>query len=218
MKIYSLIGFLLLLGSCSSIRYVEYDVDRSVNFKKYKTYAWIPSPDAPYKDLRYDNHIIENNIKAFAADNISGKGLRLSIDSPDLLFYYDLQIEKGTHQIQVPIYAHPQNFMPPIFPINPMVPGLGQLQQQQQAMMQQQLLQQQLMQQQMMMQPPQIIGYETRQIPFKDGTLTIIAIDRSTNRMVWRGWSESCIIDPRTYRETLPEKINRIFHRFPNTK
>lgn len=218
MRLIYAVLILLFLSSCSSIRYVEYDIDRSVDFKKYKTYAWIPSPDEPYKDLRYDNHIIENNIKAYAADNIIGKGLRLSIDSPDLLFYYDLQIEKGTHQIQVPIYSHPQNFMPPILSINPMMPGLGQTPEQQRALMQQQLLQQQMMQQQMMLQPPQIIGYETRQIPFKDGTLTIIAIDRNTNRMVWRGWSESCIIDPANYRETLPVKINRIFNRFPSVK
>jgi hypothetical protein len=209
---------LLWLSSCTSIRYVEYDMDRSVDFKQYKTYAWIPSPDVPYKDLRYDNHIIENNIKAYSADNIIAKGLRLSVDSPDLLFYYDLQIEKGTRTMQVPIYSHPQNFMAPIMPINPMVPGIGQTPAQQQLLMQQQLMQQRMLQQQMMMQPPQIIGYETRQIPFKDGTLTIIAIDRVSNRMVWRSWSESCIIDPSNYRETLPVKINRMFNRFPTTK
>lgn len=208
----------ILFSACSSIRYVEYDLDRSVNFKQYKTYAWIPSPDAPYKDLRYDNHIIENNIKAYAADNIMAKGLRLSVDSPDLLFYYDLQIEKGVHTSKVPIYSHPQNVMPPILPINPMVPGIAQTPAQQQALLQQQLLQQQMLQQQLMMQPPQIIGYETRQIPFKDGTLTIIAIDRNTNRMVWRGWSESCIIDPANYRQTLPVKINRMFNRFPSVR
>jgi len=197
---------------------VEYDVDRSVNFKQYNTYAWIPSPDVPFKDLRYDNHIIENNIKEYAADNITQKGLRLNVDSPDLLFYYDLQIEKGTHQMQVPIYAHPQNLMPSIMSINPMAPVLGQIGAQQQDFMQQQLMQQQFLQQQIMMQPPQIIGYETRQIPFKDGTLTIVAIDRKTNRMVWRGWSESCIINASNYRETLPVKINRIFNRLPQSR
>jgi hypothetical protein len=102
----AIICFVVALASCSSIRYVKYDMDRRVDFNRYKTYAWIPSPDVPYKDLRYDNHIVENNIKAFAADNIIKKSLRLSVDSPDLLFYYNLQIDKGAHLIQVPIYLH----------------------------------------------------------------------------------------------------------------
>lgn len=210
---------LLSLFSCTTIKYVEYDIDKSVNFKTYKTYAWIPSSDIPYKDLRYDNHIVENNIKNFSADNLLEKGLILNIDSPDLMFYYDLQIEKGTHTIQVPIYSHPQNFMPPILPINPAIPGSFERLPNQQQLLQQQMLQQQLQQQQfILMQPPQIVGYETRQIPFKDGTLTIIAIDRKTSRMIWRGWSESCIINPADYKETLPIKINRIFNQFPTIR
>lgn len=202
---------LALLASCSSIRYVEYDLDKSVNFSRLKTYAWLPSPDQQYADQRYDNQIIENNIKLYAAQAINAKGLRLSLDSPDVLFFYDLQIEKGTHTLQMPIYSHPHNFMPPPPPImfNPNMTGA------------QQLAQQQLMQQQWAMQqwmPPQIIGYETRQIPFKNGTLTIIGIDRKTNRMVWRGWAESCVTDPTTYSDNLERKIHVIFRSFPGVK
>lgn len=201
---------LISLLSCSSIRYVEYDLDKSANFSRLKTYAWLPSPDHQYSDQRYNNQIIENNIKVYAAQAINAKGLKLNVDSPDVLFFYDLQIEKGTHTYQSPIYSHPHNFMPPPPPLmfNPGLTG------------EQQLAQQQMMQQQWAMQqwiPPQIIGYETRQIPFKNGTLTIIAIDRTTNRMVWRGWAESCVTDPTNYRDNLERKILTIFRSYPGT-
>jgi hypothetical protein len=196
--------------SCSSIRYVEFDVDKSINFKKFKTYAWVPSHDQQYADQRYNNQIIENNIKSYAATAIVAKGLVLNVDSPDILFFYDLQIEKGTHTVQTPIYSHPHNFMPP--PMMPMQPGV---------LPNQQLAQQQMMQQQWMMQQwmtPQIIGYETRQIPFKNGTLTVVAIERATNRMIWRGWSESCVTDPLNYRDNLERKIQLIFRNFPTVR
>jgi hypothetical protein len=195
--------------SCSTISNVAYDMDRSVNFKKLDTYAWSPSYDMEFVDKRYNNHIIESNIKFYAQKSIVAKGLTLSADSPDVLFFYDLQIEKGTYTNQYPIYAHPQNFMPPMLPL---VPGISA---------QQILTQQQIAQQQMMLSPwsqPQIIGYETRQVPFKNGTLTVVAIERATNRMIWRGWAESCILDPVNYQNNLEEKIARIFERFPSTR
>lgn len=197
--------------SCSSIRHIEYDIDKSINFNKLNTYAWLPSQDQQYVDQRYNNQIIENNIKMYAADALTKKGLKLSIDSPEVLFFYDLQIEKGTYSIQTPIYSHPHNFIPPPPPIM-FNPGLTP---DQQAIRQQQMQQQWAMQQWM---PPQIIGYETRQIPFKTGTLTIIAIDRKTNRMVWRGWAESCVTDPTNYRDNLERKIHVIFRSYPGVR
>lgn len=205
------LSFMIMMLSCNSIRYVEYDIDKSVNFSRLKTYAWLPSPDHQYADQRYNNQIIENNIKVYAAQAIKSKGLYLNVDSPDVLFFYDLQIEKGVHTLQSPIYSHPHNFMPPPPPLffNPNITG------------EQQLAQQQLMHQQWAMQqwmPPQIIGYETRQIPFKNGTLTIIAIDRKTNRMIWRGWAESCVTDPSNYRDNLERKIQVIFNSYPSNR
>jgi hypothetical protein len=195
--------------SCSTISNVAFDVDKSINFKKLDTYAWLPSYDMQFVDKRYNNQIIENNIKVYAQKSIVAKGLSLSVDSPDVLFFYDLQIEKGTYTRQYPIYAHPQNFVPPIMP-----PMLGMS-------AEQMLAQQQMMQQQMMWQQwsqPQIIGYETRQIPFKTGTLTVVAIERATNRMIWRGWAESCILDPVNYQNNLEKKVALIFERFPQTR
>jgi hypothetical protein len=213
MRKIAIIATVAFVASCSTIKSVDYDIDRSVNFRKYKTYAWIPSQDVPYKDQRYNNQIVENNIKSFSSASLTSKGLQLNVDTPDLLFYYDLQIEKGEHTMQVPIYAHPHNFAPPPPMMMPMHPGMNG----QQMLMQQQMMQQQMMMQQQWMPGPQIIGYETRRIPFKNGTLTIVCIERKTNRMIWRGWSESSITDPRTYRENLERKISLIFNRFPNT-
>jgi hypothetical protein len=199
----------LFAVSCSSIRNVAYDVDKSINFKKLNTYAWSPSKDMEFVDKRYNNQIIENNIKFYAEKSIRAKGLVLNVDSPDVLFFYDLQIEKGNYTNQYPIYSHPQNFMPPMMPLLPAIST-------EQIVAQQQMMQQQMMWQQWSQ--PQIIGYETRQVPFKNGTLTVVAIERATNRMIWRGWAESCILDPVDYQNNLEKKIALIFEHFPQTR
>jgi hypothetical protein len=214
---------LTIFASCGSTRQIGSDHDKTANFNAYRSYAWIPQPDVNYKDNRYNNQIIENNIKHYTGNALSTIGLRLDTAKPDLLFSYELEIEKGERTADVPIYSHPHNFN--MFwgnPMNPMMHGFNPMMDPLMGPMANQWVNPfGTMMNPMMMNnfwappPPMIVGYRTRQIPFKEGTVIITAIDRKKNRMVWRGWGISCIMDPYNFKRELEDKVNEIFKRYP---
>jgi hypothetical protein len=65
---------IILATSCSTISKVAYVFDRSINFKKLKTYAWSASYEMEFVDKRYNNHIIESNIKFMRKNQYRQKG------------------------------------------------------------------------------------------------------------------------------------------------
>ena len=208
-----------LLASCAPARRIDYDYDKTVNFGKYRTFAWMPQAQAAYKDNRYQNEIIDNNIKTYVAKHFEAMGLKLDKRKPDLLLSYDLQVEKGEYTQEIPIYQqlavgmmnpwmngaqaigwnHPMNFQ---FWGQPgmVVPG-GMA-----------------MAPGMWMPPPQVVGYRTRQVPFKNGTLVVSAHTKYENRLIWRGWAVSCLMNPAEYKEELNEKTKELVDTYPLNK
>lgn len=212
-----------LLSSCVASKQIGSDYDKTANFGAYKTYAWIPQPDVTYKDNRYNNQIIENNIKYYTGNALSNIGFRLDTSKPDLLFSYELEIEKGERTSDVPVYSHPHNFN--MFwgnPLNPVMHGFNPLMDPAVMTIRNQwvnpfgnAIHPAMMNNFWAPPPPMIVGYRTRQIPFKQGTVVITVIDRKKNRMVWRGWGASCIMDPYNFKSELEAKVNAIFKRYP---
>jgi hypothetical protein len=213
-----------LTVSCGTAKRIGADYDKTVNFQKFTSYAWIPQQNISYKDSRYNNQIIENNIKLYACSTLQNIGLRLDTSKPDLLLSYDLEIEKGERTTEVPIYSHPHNFnMFAGNPMNPMMIGFNPALDPRNGM----LMNQQFnpfggvgmgMNNFWAPPPPMIVGYRTKQIPFKEGTVVITAVDRKTNRLVWRGWGASCIMDPYEFKKELEDKIQEMFEKYPTNK
>lgn len=213
---------IFLFTSCTSTMVVGSDYDKSINFNKFKSYAWIPQPDVVYKDKRYNNQIIENNIKYYADSAMKNIGFVIDTIDPDIILSYDLQIEKGERTEEVPIYSHPNNFN--MFwgnPINPIMHQFNPSLNPNSPLIMDRWFNPFGFNDRFMFNnfwtppPPMIVGYNTKQIPFKEGTVTISILDRSNNRLAWRGWSVSCIMDPYNFKENLETKIHAIFKRFP---
>jgi len=78
-KIISTAILLLGLAGCSSLS-VNYDFNQSVDFSKYKTYDWLPSP----KDLNVDEL---NRVRFVTAveDNLASKGFSQNSSKPDFI-------------------------------------------------------------------------------------------------------------------------------------
>ena len=53
------------------------------------------------------------------------------------------------------------------------------------------------------------------EVPYKEGTLTILVIDRKTNSLVWKGWAVGTVTDEQPYQRQLENSIKRIFKTFP---
>jgi len=82
---YSLLIFLFLTASCSSIR-VNADYDKKVDFKNYKTYAYLTNSIDKVEISSLDKKRILNSLDAA----LNAKGLSHS-DTPDLLISFFTQ-------------------------------------------------------------------------------------------------------------------------------
>jgi hypothetical protein len=172
--------------SCSTPRIIGSDYDKFANFSAYKTYAWIPQPDVTYKDNRYSKQIIENNIKYYTGNALTSIGFKLDTSKPDLLLSYALEIEKGERSMEEPVYSHPHNFN--MFwgnPLSPVMHGFNPMMDPRMVPMANQwvnpfgaTINPMMMNNFWAPPPPMIVGYRTRQIPFKEGTIVITVIDR----------------------------------------
>ena len=178
----------VLLLACCAGPSVFSDHDEAADFSHYKTFAWLPHPDVGFKNSQYDNHIVESNVKNFANQEMLARGYVIDLDSPDLLLEYRVEVEMKQETEERPVYAYPYNYMwyDPFY--RPYIFGYAP--------------------------PPYVVGYQTRDISYKEGTLTISAIDRKKNRLVWRGWAVS-FSDPTKYEVKLKEDIKKIFKKYP---
>ena len=86
----SAIIFLLILVSCGpTYNLVSSDYDRSADFTKYKTFAWLPDK-ADTVNTPYNNEIIRNNIRNYFGQCISDRGYSFDQDNPELLLQLDI--------------------------------------------------------------------------------------------------------------------------------
>lgn len=80
------VGLMLVLSSCSSQRYNTTRI-QNLDFKQYRTYAWLPPVDSLSKNY-FTNDIARHNILSTANEQLEKLGLTYTKDNPDILFRY----------------------------------------------------------------------------------------------------------------------------------
>lgn len=184
-----LLSAIIILHMAACATYEVYsDKDESIDFSKYKTFAWLPSASFNY-GKGFSNEIIDNNIKLFASQEATNKGLTGDTTNPDLLFEYHVEIKSKVRTEQQPIYNY-NNYYNRMHPYNPYWRYNN-------------------------MNTPYIIGYKNVNIHYEEGTLEISAIERQSNKLVWRGWSVSTFDDDVEYEKDIHNDIVAIFKKFP---
>ena len=81
---------ILLVGSavgCTSPK-VGYDYDRSANFSRYHTYAWVSGPQEATGDRRVDSSLVDARIRAAIDRTLRARGFAPTHGSPDFLMAY----------------------------------------------------------------------------------------------------------------------------------
>lgn len=187
-KFISVIATVILFLTSCSVYKIASDKDSTIDFSKYKTFAWYAKNPQSFKNSQFDNQIIESNIKNYVSAELKKRGMTVNVDNPDVLLDYSLMIENKTEQAQNPIYSHPYNYGY----YNPYRPMANQY-----------------------IYSSTIIGYKTTNVPYKEGTLTISMVDKSNNRVVWRGWSEGTLTDAQSYESDLHNDIHKILKKYP---
>ena len=97
----------LVLTGCARVAHIE--KDETVNFSKYKTYAWAESNEDAGKGLE----LTERRTRTAVNAELAKEGWREVKNNPDVLLSYDLLVERSERQNTNPMYS--RSFTRPFF-------------------------------------------------------------------------------------------------------
>ena len=104
LSVAALSGF--LLAGCASVVHVE--KDETVNFRNYKTYAWVETrSDQSDSGKVKVSDLTERRVKEAVNKELDKSGFRQSKAKPDVLMTYDVVVDRGIRQDNRPVYSQP---------------------------------------------------------------------------------------------------------------
>lgn len=102
--LYSVLAFLIISGlsACSSYNYYTAGLNKT-NMSQYRSFAWM-APEGKTEDKPTASAIADLKIKDAAVTSLSGKGLRMQKNNPDLLVTYTAKVGLGSKTVYYPTY------------------------------------------------------------------------------------------------------------------
>lgn len=191
---------ILLLSSCAATS-ISSDYNRSLDFKAYKTFAWLPKTHDPKNDGPFDNQIVETNIKNLGSGELKSRGYKVDVDEPDLLIDFYIDVANKVDHVTTPVYGYSYNYNGNFAGAynNNMYSYRNSY----------------YNNNSYINTAPVVVGYNTQDVPYEQGTLTILIIERKTNTLVWKGWSVGTVTDESSFEYELPSDMRRLFKEFP---
>jgi hypothetical protein len=160
------------------------EVAQGVNFSKYKTFGWANDTT---KSGRVNNDIIDNNIKNSISAELEEVGWKETAQHPDVLLDYNVVVEKGTRKVPDPVYSYPYSG----YYYNSWRNRRA-----------------------FYYNPGFFMNYNTYNVPFKEGTLTVNMMDASTNKLIWQGWASGDITSNTVTSKEAKTDVKSIFKKF----
>jgi hypothetical protein len=199
-KIHWLIGIAVFsLAGCFPSSNTVYlaEPTKGVNYKNYKTYAWLPTKeDTSYNQL-VSKKAVESALVAAVSQQLTARGMVKDTVNPDCLFTYVLVLKK-TYTVG--------NNPPPVYSFTPNTgPDPGQYNM-------------------YYWYPSSTLNYDQNQYTgglqvttFRDGALLIDMIDRKENKIIWRTSAQGSVDekDRQGVRPTINQIIPIMFKKFP---
>jgi len=180
------LSFVFLLASCASTAHIE--KDDTVDFRTYKTFAWVDKEAETKNDHNKRSDLAEQKIKqAVSLELEKNAGWKESKNHPDVLLSYDVLVERGIKESNNPVYSHP--FTRLVF--NPYTRRYVSV-----------------------YYPSQFVGYDRDQRSIKEGTITITMIDVRTDKTVWQGWTTDEVNNRNLTSKEIQNSIKAIFKKF----
>lgn len=133
--------------------------DDNADFSRYRTFAWLDKDD---KGNRNKNDLTEQRIRQAVNEQLKAKGWQESDSDPDILLSYDVLVERSVRTESDPVYTRP--FTRTFY--NPYRRRFINV-----------------------YYPSQFVGYDTYNVPTREGTITISMVDANTEKTVWQGWA-----------------------------
>ena len=184
------LSFVFLLASCASTAHIE--KDDNVDFKHYKTFAWIDKDGEEKNDRNRNNDLTEQKIRqAVNTELEKNAGWRETKNHPDVLLSYDVLVERGVKENNNPVYSTPYSRV--IF--NPYTRRYATI-----------------------YYPSQFMGYDRDQRSIREGTVTISMIDTRTDKTVWQGWTTDEVRSKNLTSKEIQNSVKAIFKKFDVAK
>ena len=183
------LAVVFLLASCAPTAHIE--KDENTDFSRYKTFSWVDKDSRGEQDRNSSNDLAEQNIRHAVTRELEKAGWRESRRSPDVLLSYDVLVERSTKEQSNARYSMP--FTRTFY--NPYSRRLFNV-----------------------YYPSQFIGYENREIPTREGTVTITMTDARTEKTVWQGWATDEVDSRHMTGKEIQNSVKAIFRKFDIAK
>jgi hypothetical protein len=189
MKLWKFLGLVALVGistvSCKSPVYVQ--KDESVNLRNYHTYSWVETRANENDNSKRATAYADISVRNAVNAELAKQGWREVSNNPDVLLSYDVLVERSTEQQSDPVYS--RSFTRMYY--NPYTRRWGTI-----------------------YYPSQFVGYQTYEVPVKEGTITITMTDARTDKVVWQAWTTERLNYSRLTADEISKSVRNIFNKF----
>jgi uncharacterized protein YcfL len=179
----------LLVVGCSAPVHIE--KDDTVDFSKYKTFAWVDKNGLEKKDRDKSNELMEQKFKDAVTTALDKQGWRMDNRRPDVLINYDVLVERSSRRQSDAVYSQP--FVRTFY--NPFARRFYNV-----------------------YYPSQFMGYDDYAVPVREGTVTISMTDAKTDKVVWQGWTTDEVNSRNLTSKEINSAVKSIFKRFDVAK
>ena len=178
------VGAMMMIG-CSAPVHVE--KDDSVDFTRYKTFAWVDKDGEGKRDRNRSNDLMEQKFKDAVTKALDKQGWRMDNRRPDVLISYDVLVERSSREQSDPVYSRP--FTRTYY--NPYTRRFYNV-----------------------YYPSQFMGYDDYSVPVREGTVTITVTDANTDKVVWQGWTTDEVNSRNLTSKEINSAVKSIFRKF----
>lgn len=191
-----LLSIMLMLAACNTSNNIyKAEKTKGVDFKNYKTYAWLPTKDTAYTKL-VNKQNVERALANEVIKQLTGRGMVLDTLHPDCLFTYTLVMNKTYNVGQQPNDVINTQVYAPVYPGQNNIyyyrTDYG---------------------------PSPYSGHMSVST-FRDGSLVIDMIDQKENKVIWRTSAQARKSEDELQgvKATVKEIIPEMFKKFPKSK
>lgn len=184
------LALVFLVASCSPAAHIE--KDDTTDFSRYKTFAWIDKDGNGKSDRNKTNDLAERKIReAVNSELQKTAGWRETSKNPDVLLSYDVLVERSVKTQSDAVYSQPFSR---VF-YNPYSRRYVNV-----------------------FYPSRFMGYDTYDVPSREGTVTISMIDADSDKTVWQGWTTNEVDSRNLSTKEIQNSVKAIFRKFDVAK
>ena len=175
----------LFVTGCAGTAHIE--KDKSADFTKYKTYAWVEKPETTESKKAMKNGLTETNIRNSVNTQLQKIGWKEVNANPDIMVNYELLVDRTEKEQKDAVYS-------PSYTRSYYNRYTGRVN--------------------TYYYPSQFSGYDTYTTTVKEGTVTITMIDNRTDKAVWQGWTTSELNNSKITGREIDQSVKTIFRKF----